>query len=68
MKEINFDSFWKLKNNHLTAFFAYWEKSHRNAPDAFPNFMGEGDWEEQFGIFIDTVYNPSVDKNGFYKA
>ena len=67
-KEINFDSFWKLKNNHLSAFNAYWEKQvNRHASDCWPRYLSEATWEEQFSVFIDTIYNPSVDKNGYYR-
>lgn len=67
--EIHFDYFWRLKNEHLSAFNAYWQKMcNQYSPEDWPRNLTEGEWEEQFDLFIENVYNASVEKHGYYKS
>lgn len=60
------ETWWTKHNNKLSAFHAYWEFKHREDPTNFPLNLREGDWDEQFDIFCESVYQAEIDKKGFF--
>ena len=60
------EDWWTKHNNKLSAFHSYWEFKNHEDPQNFPLFLGEGNWDEQFGIFCDSIYQVAVDKKGFF--
>jgi hypothetical protein len=65
-RTIHIESWWKEHNDRLSDFQLYWEYQNQQDPKNFPLNLGAGDWDEQFSIFCEQVYQPEVDKKGFF--
>jgi hypothetical protein len=50
------------ETRRLTAFATYWEKQAKDNPQAFPNEMLQGDWDDQFYSFsfCEVIKKPNI--------
>jgi len=46
------DEFMAEEHDRLDAFEQFWRDGMRDDPDAFPNDLGAGDWDEALMIFV----------------
>ncbi len=68
MKAIDIDKWDLERQERVSAFKFYWSYQRAKEGSDLPNFLTQKEWDEQFKLFVETVYNPSVKLHGFFKS
>lgn len=45
----------------LGRFRSFWEAGRKEDPDMFPDTMAPGDWDDQYGCFVDDGDGKAID-------
>lgn len=51
-KKIELRDWWQKETSSLFQFMAWWFNSHLEDPRNFPLTLREGDWDEQYTLFM----------------
>lgn len=63
MNNIPVSIFVQIYKDELDKFEKFWNDNQEKVPEQFPDFLNEGDWLEQFLIYLDTTDPENIENS-----